>query len=321
MSNLDEMRPFIPERGELPVEWVDGPTIPPIQREGVYKIHHDGGHYIGHLIEQTPYFPPPPKSRIKLELNKMLDEHIQAAVSENYKGVVLQNKVVRELQEKHPEVEKPEEVVAQRVKERYHNLYNRLKRFRWKANLNRWNYFVTFTYADDKMDEATFRKKLKRCLSNMAQNHKWRYIGVFERGSDTDRVHFHAIMYIPKGEMVGELYEKKDYSTEKHEMRITHQNTFFEERFGRNDFDAIDENILKFGNAFNYLLKYVGKQNERIIYSRGIKETICMKLEDKDIACGMIGTEKSYVLFDGKIDWERDVMRYRYEQESIFDDD
>ena len=37
--------------------------------------------------------------------------------------------------------------IADKIERKLHNLYARKKRFRRKANLNRWNYFVTFTYA------------------------------------------------------------------------------------------------------------------------------------------------------------------------------
>ena len=42
---------------------------------------------------------------------------------------------------------------------------------------------------------------------------------VWERGADTNRLHFHAIMYIP--EMVSELVEKKDFDTRHKKMQIT----------------------------------------------------------------------------------------------------
>jgi queuine tRNA-ribosyltransferase len=40
--------------------------------------------------------------------------------------------------------------------------------------------------------------------------------------------------------MKGELAERKDYSTKNHRMQTTLQNTYFEARFGRNDFSPID---------------------------------------------------------------------------------
>ena len=37
-------------------------------------------------------------------------------------------------------------------------------------------------------------------------------MGVFENAPETERLHFHALMYIPDGEMIGNIYEKKDYN-------------------------------------------------------------------------------------------------------------
>ena len=46
-------------------------------------------------------------------------------------------------------------------------------------------------------------------------------------------------MYIPQGAMVGELEAHNDYSTKRHKREKSIQNSFFNERFGRSDFDAI----------------------------------------------------------------------------------
>ncbi len=40
--------------------------------------------------------------------------------------------------------------------------------------------------------------------------------------------------------MTGEIIATKDYATRTHKMQLTHQNTFFLERFGRNDFKEIE---------------------------------------------------------------------------------
>ncbi len=316
----DNLKEISVERGEMPIEWFDSSPAPKIQDKGMYKVHNDGSHFVGVLMSPNVYSPPPPKSLRKKILNEYLDAHIQQAVADNCKGAVLQHRVKQKLAEEHPEVENAEEVVKQRVKEKYHNLHNRKKRFMRKAYLNRWNYFVTITYSDDKMTGEQFRKKLKKCLCNLSSRNCWRYMGVFEKAPVTERLHFHALMYVPSGEMVGDIQECKDYSTERHEMQITHSNTFFEKRFGRNDFEELDDIKIRKGNTLNYLLKYIGKSDEKIIYSKGIKDHICMELENKDIACGMLNTEKTYVLFDGKVDWEKDVMRYKNKQASIFDD-
>lgn len=316
-----KLRQINVERGDMPIEWFDEPPAPSIPGNGLFKVHNDGSHFVGTLVEQKPYFPPPPKSARKARLNDILDDYIDSEVKQNYKGAVLQNRVIRQVEQEHPEITNTSEVVKQRIKEKYHNVHNRRKRFLRKAYLNRWNYFVTITYADEKMTAEQFRKKLKDCLRNLASNRHWRYMGVFEKAPVTERLHFHAVMYIPQWEMIGKIEERKDYSTERHVMQVTHCNTWFEKKFGRNDFEELDDNVMKQGNTLNYLLKYIGKSDEKIVYSKGIKDHIVMNLENKDIACGMLNTTKSYVLFDGKIDWEKDVMRYKDVQATLFDDE
>ena len=71
----------------------------------------------------------------------------------------------------------------------------------------------------------------------------WLYMGVWERGKDTDRLHFHGLFYIP--EMIGTIYEKKDYNTNKKKIVKSNVNTYFESKFGRNDFQEIDANPIQ----------------------------------------------------------------------------
>lgn len=76
---------------------------------------------------------------------------------------------------------------------------------------------------------------------------------------------------------------------------------------------------LKNGNAIDYLLKYISKTGERIVYSRGIRSEICMKLPAKEIVTGMYDYVQKFVLFDDTVSWERDVMHYQPKQLSILD--
>ena len=99
-------------------------------------------------------------------------------------------------------------------------------------------------------------------------------MGVFERAPETGRLHFHGLLYIPDGEFIGKLTEKTEYSTAKHKMVTIHENDFFQDRFGRNDFEELSEMEMKHGQTLNYLLKYIGKTDERIVYSRGIPTEI-----------------------------------------------
>lgn len=220
----------------------------------------------------------------------------------------------------YPYTDDLDEYIADRIKRKYNNLLHRKKRFRRKANLNRWNYFVTFTYDDSKQTEESFKKKLRKCLSNLHTRRCWKYMGVFERAPETERLHFHGLIYVPAGQMLGTIAEKQDYDTVKHEIQTRHENSFFVENFGRNDFCELSTEEMKNGKRTEYILKYIGKTNERICYSRGIPTEICRKIDDNDIITEMQDFVTKYILFDDVIDWERDIMRYRYnKQMSIID--
>ena len=83
------------------------------------------------------------------------------------------------------------------------NLNGRRNRAWKKARLAFFNYFCTFTYDDNKVDEHTFKKRLKKLLSNLNVRKGWKYMGVWERGEKTGRSHFHALVSVPEGGMVG----------------------------------------------------------------------------------------------------------------------
>ena len=164
------------------------------------------------------------------------------------------------------------------------NLKARKNRFRRKALNNDWNYFVTFTYDSKKHNEETFVKTLKDKLKNLHNNWDWRYMGCFER-SQSGRLHFHGLLYVPDGAMRGKLIEEKYYDTNAHKMAICLLNEDFEKKIGRNDFKPIAKWDITFTNALDYIIKYIGKSDNRIVYSRGIKDDVMclMKFSDQAI--------------------------------------
>ena len=179
----------------------------------------------------------------------------------------------------------------------HRNYRSRAKRFRRKAFLNDWNYFVTFTYDDKKGTEDSFKGKLRRALANLHSRRGWYYMGCFER-SDTGRLHFHGLFYVPPGEMVGELEERSDYSTKQHRMQTAHVNTWFEKRFGRNDFTEICADEVNRGGVLEYVLKYIEKTGERIVYSRGIPTELKREVHYDQCACEFYDFVRKWVLFD-----------------------
>ena len=181
------------------------------------------------------------------------------------------------------------------------NIALRKKRFKRKAFLNKWNYFVTFTYDGKKQSEETFKTKLRKCLSNFSVRRGWRYMGIWEYGAKEQRLHFHALMYIPEGQMVGSIREVKEYSKRKRKVKIRHENSFFL-KFGINDFAYIGKNGVSKGKTLDYILKYISKTDERIVYSRGIPCDFVEEINDEDIFCEMEDFVLKYILFDDIFD-------------------
>lgn len=212
----------------------------------------------------------------------------------------------------YPDKDGLDEYISDKIKRKLNNLLHRKKRFRRKAYLNNWNYFVTFTYDDTKHTAESFKKKLRKCLSNLHTRRGWKYMGVFETAPDTGRLHFHGLIYVPAGQMLGTITEIQDYSTAQGKMQTRNENKFFADNFGRNDFCEVSKSEMKNGKRTEYILKYIGKTNERICYSRGIPMEICRAIDGDDIITEMQDFGTKYILFDDVIDWERDIMRYRY---------
>ena len=77
---------------------------------------------------------------------------------------------------------------------------------------------------------------------------------------------------------------------------------------------------LKYGRIFEYIIKYIGKDDGRMYYSRGIPTEVYKELTADDIITGFIDYVEKFVLQDSVVDWERDIMHYnRRKQMSIID--
>lgn len=156
----------------------------------------------------------------------------------------------------------------------------------------------TFTYDSAKHTEHTFKKGLSSSLAKLHSRKGWKYMGVWER-SKRDRLHFHALIFVPQNAMVGELFEKRDYDTRSKKMRLTIQNTYFNQRFGRSDFESIDQSIKQLYNGIlQYLLKYLAKSGEKITYSRGLPSYITADIADDDVVTEMGLWSQKLLLFD-----------------------
>ena len=192
---------------------------------------------------------------------------------------------------------KTKEFVDIQLERKKRNYIVRMTRLYRKVYGNDFNYFCTFTYDDKKHTEESFMKALKNCLKHLVNRKGWKYIGVFERSPEKKRLHFHGIFHIPENAMIGTLFEKKDYDLKNHKMQITTQNTHFNEKFGRCDFEGIPHiSVLK--QSIKYLLKYIEKSGEKLIISKNVATYKVYDIMDDDIVCPIGQEQRKLLLFD-----------------------
>lgn len=206
--------------------------------------------------------------------------------------------------------------VDESLSRKYKNFIARRVRMTRKANLADFNFFVTFTYSDELHTEETFRKKLKNTLSLFSYRKGWKYIGVWERSPEKKRLHFHGMFYIPEGTMPGRMKEVSGYSFSEHKRKVTHENSYFSERFGRNDFDSMVSEFMLDG-AVTYILKYIEKSGEKIVYSRGLPQFFISDIMEDDVICPIGEDDQKLLLYDNFSCWDEGCYMGRVSKEVI----
>ena len=248
------------------------------------KVYNDGNHYIG-VLGMTRYSTgvrcQDKYTSVQKELfNTYLREAKLSGVSKrDYKEYIVSRSTENDIS-----LWFTDEDVAELLERKKISDHRRKVRFERKIDSNIWNYFVTFTYDDEKESEEGFVKRLRKALSNLSTRYDWRYIGVRERGENSGRVHYHFIMYVPEGQMIGKLFLNRKYSTKRRRMEYYTDNTYFNERFGQSQWQPITEEDIRDKRVRGYLLKYIKKTDERLIFSRHIPAEVEMDVDlDKDV--------------------------------------
>ena len=93
------------------------------------------------------------------------------------------------------------------------------------------------------------------------------------------------------------MIKVNDYNFNTKRRQITNQNTYFNERFGRSDFDEIKDPRRK-GDALAYLLKYIEKTGEKIVYSKGLPQFVKSDIREEDIITAMGMEDNKLLLYD-----------------------
>lgn len=186
------------------------------------------------------------------------------------------------------------------------NLISRRVRMVRKVNLQDFNFFVTLTYNSELHTEESFKAGVESCLRNLCNRKGWKYVGVWERSPKKKRLHFHGIFYIPEGTMPGKMLDVEDYNFNTRKRQVTHQNTYFNEKFGRSDFEPLDmQNI---GSAIAYIVKYLEKTGEKLVYSKGLPQFFVSDVMDEDVVCPFGLEDKKLLLYDDFLCWDEGVL-------------
>ena len=264
------------------------------------KISFDGSHYIATPKENFPRRRKVRKTSYHLS-NKEIEqkEQFETAYKESQKLPRKERKeyVQKAMEETIPNKKARKEYIDKNSERKQINTIRRKVRLYRKAYLQKWSYFCTFTFSDKLHTEESFRKSLRNTLKHLVNRKGWKHIGVWERGGDTNRLHFHGIFYIPPNGMVGEIVETKDYSTADRKMQTAHQNTYFLERYGRNDFEPIGS-PMEVRQSIAYLMKYIEKTGEKLIYGGKLPAYFESDVLDEDILCPYGIEDKKAILAD-----------------------
>ena len=202
------------------------------------------------------------------------------------------------------------------LRRKRNNLIARRVRMRRKAGLQDFSHFVTFTYSDDLHTEQSFKKSLGTCLRHYADRKGWKCMGVWERSPEKQRLHFHGLFYIPEGTMPGQMMDVNDFNFKSKRRKITRQNTYFNEHFGRSDFEKIEnDHVLQ--DAMNYLMKYIEKSGERIVYYGDLPQYFVSDVMEDDIICPYGEDGRKFILADSFGCWDEGEYMGQVSKETI----
>lgn len=302
-------RPYRPRQRDVASEYLEIITdnIPTLRSNNNSAPAKEADALIGVPIDDYNDTPPnmPQISTIKITKKQLFEQLYKENLFLKYRE--RRDNIINAMRPYFDDEERTAFYVDTNLDRKRRNLIARRIRLTRKANLQNFNYFVTFTYDSALHTEDNFRKKLKNTLGHFCSRKSWRYIGVWERSPEKKRLHFHGVFDIPDGTMPGILYEKSDYSFNKHKRLITVQNTYFNDRFGRCDFEKI-EGYGKLGEALAYIMKYIEKSGEKIVYSKGLPQFFISDIMTEDVVCNIGMEDSKLLLYDDFRCWDEGVL-------------
>ena len=143
-------------------------------------VNSDGSHFVARKKEKRKTVVQAPRKE-KNELDRAFAELYRVTLREDMKPQEQKDFIKINLESAFSITPDFDLWLEDKLDRERHNYFARRKRFLRKAQLHEWNYFVTITYDSKRFEtEEDFRKKLRKCLSNLHTRRNWRYMGVFE---------------------------------------------------------------------------------------------------------------------------------------------
>ncbi len=165
------------------------------------------------------------------------------------------------------------------------NYYTRKQRFKYKAYNQEYSFFFTITYDDKKHTEESFENSLKLAFSNLHKRHGCLFQGVWERGEENGRLHFHGLIADKNRKILDGLELTRDYNPKTGKVKEYLQSKYFADKFGRNEFSEIIPQM--YDSAIKYITKYLSKQGVKPYYSKGLYSFIESDINGEDVICLM----------------------------------
>ena len=164
------------------------------------KVYNDGSHYIA--IPQGSY--PSGKgckkqSKANLTPEQLVRKEAFETAYKNSKKLPYKKRdkfIDEQLKDAIPDDTERKSFIAENNERKDRNRSKKYTLLWRKVRLQRWNYFVTLTFDSAKCTTETFKAKLTDTLKKFVQRHGWKYIGAWEHGSATERLHFHGLFVI-----------------------------------------------------------------------------------------------------------------------------
>lgn len=206
-------------------------------------------------------------------------------------------------------IEDAENFVDGQWKRKRRNAYTRKQRFEYKAYNQNYEYFFTVTFDGKKYTEQGFEKSLKNTFSNLHKRYDCLFQGVWERGTENDRLHFHGLIYDPNKKITDNLENVADYNPQTGKVKTYLQSKYFFEKYGRNEFSKIVPQTYE--SAIKYITKYLSKQNVKPYYSKGLYRFIESDIDGKDVIAKMDITDERdirLIVADKFTIWQDAVM-------------